>query len=284
MSEERTLRVGLIGRGIGSSRSPAMHEAEGRAQGLDYRYDLFDMDRPAQAGRSLAQVIAEAEAEGYAGLNVTHPYKIDVLGLLDALSDDARAAGAVNTVVFRAGRRVGHNTDMWGFAESFRRDMPGAALDRVLLLGAGGAGAAVSHALLSFGVRRLRLFDSDAARQARLADSLVDRFGAERVQPVENPETAAEAVSGLVNATPVGMAQHPGLPFPAALLRPGMWVAEVVYFPLETALLSAARAAGCRVMPGSGMAVFQAVRAFELFTGRVAEPARMRRTFEAFDR
>ena len=278
---EGLLRAGLVGRGIALSRTPAMHEAEGRAQGLDYSYALFDLDAPEMAGRSLAEVVTDAEARGFAGLNVTHPYKIEVLSLLDDLSDNARAAGAVNTVVFRNGRRRGHNTDLWGFAESFRRGLPGVALNQVLLLGAGGAGGAVAHALLSLGVQRLQVFDCDAGRAARLAEALCGHFGAERAGVAGSPREVAGALDGLVNATPVGMAQHPGTPFPAELLRPDLWVADIVYFPLETELLAAARAAGCRRLPGLGMAVFQAVRAYELFTGKKPDPARLRRTFES---
>lgn len=276
-----TLRAGLVGRGIGLSRTPAMHEAEGRALGIDYSYRLFDMDDPAMAGTGLAQIIETAEAERFGGLNVTYPCKIEAIRYLHTLSDNARAVGAVNTIVFRDGRRAGHNTDLWGFAEGFRTGMRGAALGEVLLLGAGGAGGAVAHALLSLGVRRLRIFDIDPPRVVRLIGSLEARFGQGRATAADGPQSVAPSLDGVVNATPVGMAKLPGTPFPAALLRPEMWVADIVYFPLETELLAAARAAGCRVLPGSGMAVYQAVRAFELFSGRRPDPARMRRTFEA---
>lgn len=276
-----TMRAGLVGRGIGLSRTPAMHEAEGRALGIDYSYRRFDMDEPDMAGVTLAQVLETAEAQGFGGLNVTYPYKIEVIDHLHTLSDNARAVGAVNTVVFRDGRRAGHNTDLWGFAEGFRQGMADAPLGEVLLLGAGGAGGAVAHALLSLGVRSLRIFDTDAARVAALIASLEARFGQGRAVPADSPESVAPRLDGVVNATPVGMAKLPGSPFPAALLRPGMWVADIVYFPLETELLASARAAGCRVLPGSGMAVYQAVRAFELFTGIRPNPARMRATFES---
>ncbi|MGF1594321.1 MAG: shikimate dehydrogenase [Kiloniellaceae bacterium] len=279
---EGTVLAGLVGRGITLSRTPAMHEAEGRAQGLAYTYKLFDMDDAAMAGRSLADVIEGAEAEGFTGLNVTHPYKIEAIRHLHELSDNARAAGAVNTIVFRDGRRRGHNTDLWGFAEGFRRAMADTAMDEVLLLGAGGAGGAVAHALLSLGVRRLWIFDLDAGRAERLAAAIAAGFGDGRAALAESPEDVAVHLSGVVNATPVGMAKLPGSPFPLALLRPDLWVADIVYFPLETRLLAAARATGCRVLPGLGMAVFQAVRAYELFTGNKPDPARMRRTFEAF--
>ncbi|HSR71001.1 MAG TPA: shikimate dehydrogenase [Kiloniellales bacterium] len=275
------VRAGLVGRDIALSRTPAMHEAEGRAQGIDLTYRLFDLDDRAMAGRTLADVVASAEAEGFAGLNVTYPYKIEVIPLLHDLSQNARAVGAVNTIVFRNGRRKGHNTDLWGFCQSFRSGMAGAPLDKVLLLGAGGAGGAVAHALLSLGVGLLWIFDTDPERAARLVDSLSARFGAGRAAVADSPQSIAERLDGVVNATPVGTAKHPGSPFPAPLLRPEVWVADIVYFPLETSLLASARAAGCRILSGLGMAVFQAVRAYELFTGRKPDPLRMRRTFEA---
>lgn len=276
--QQRALRAGLVGRGIGGSRTPAMHMAEGAALGIAYDYARFDMDeRPG----TLADVLEQAETAGFAGLNVTFPYKVEVIGLLDDLSDNARALGAVNTVVFRDGRRCGHNTDMWGFAESFRRGMVGAPVRAVLLLGAGGAGMAVGHALLSIGARTLWVHDTDETRAENLARDLKARFGAGRARVANGLAGLAPGLDGVVNATPVGMDKLPGCAFPTALLRADLWVADIVYFPLETALLSAARAVGCRVLPGSGMAVFQAVRAFELLTGLAPDPDRMRATFES---
>lgn len=274
-----TVLAGLVGRGIALSRTPAMHEAEGRALGFEYSYRRFDLDDPALAHLSLADVIELAEAEGFAGLNVTFPFKIEAIGHLHALSENARAVGAVNTIVFREGHRTGHNTDLSGFAEGFRREMDGAPLDQVLLLGAGGAGVAVAHALLSLGVRHLWVFDTEAPRAAQLIAGLRSRQGEERATITESIESVAPRLSGVVNATPVGMAKFPGSPFPMALIRTDLWVADIVYFPLETELLAAARKAGCRVFPGTGMAVFQAVRAFELFTGRRPDASRMLRTF-----
>ena len=102
------------------------------------------------------------------------------------------------------------------------------------------------------------------------------RLGPDRVAAVETA-TALAGADGVVQATPVGMASHPGTPFDPALLHAGQWLAEVIYFPRETALLRAARQRGCTTLDGAGMAVFQAVQAFELFTGRPADPARMRR-------
>ena len=271
--------AGLIGSGIGASFTPAMHEREGAEQGLRAVYRRLDLAALGLDAGALEELLVAAQRLGFAGVNVTHPCKQAVIPLLDELSEDARALGAVNTVVLREGRRVGHNTDWSGFAEGFRHGLPDAARRRVVQLGAGGAGAAVAHALLMLGAERLSVFDTDAGRAAELAASLSARFGAGRALAGEDLAAAMAAADGLVNCTPVGMATYPGLPLPAGLLRPALWVAEIIYFPLETALLRQARALGCRTLDGGGMAVFQAVGAFRLFTGIEPDAGRMQRHF-----
>ncbi len=271
--------VGLIGAGIQASRTPAMHEREGAEQGLRYTYRLIDLEKLGAGADALPDLIANAEREGFAGLNITYPCKQAVIPLLTDLSDDARALGAVNTVVLRDGRRIGHNTDWWGFAESFRRSMAGAKLDRAVQLGAGGAGAAVAHAALTLGIGQLTLFDIDHVRAERVAVNLARRFGEGRAIAGTDVPAAMVRTDGLIHATPTGMVKYPGLPLPAALLRPQLWVAEIVYFPLETELLRNARNLGCRTLNGGGMAVFQAVEAFRLFTGITPDAERMSRHF-----
>jgi shikimate dehydrogenase len=275
MVGRQSILVGLIGAGIQSSLSPAMHEREGEAQGLRYEYRLIDLDVPGRTAAALPELIASAEREGFAGLNITFPCKQAVIEWLDELSPDARAIGAVNTVLFRDGRRIGHNTDWSGFAESFRRSMGDVRRGRVVLLGAGGAGAAVAHALLTLETRTLVLVDTDRARSISLAAALCARFGAGRAVALQDAANVVQGADGIVNATPVGMAKFPGLPLPAKLLSPELWVADAVYFPLETALLAEANAQGCRTMSGAGMAVFQAVGAFRLFSGVEPDADRM---------
>ncbi len=271
--------LGLIGAGIDRSRTPAMQEREADEHGLRCIYRILNLDRLGGAA-ALSGLLDAAERMGFAGLNITHPCKQAVIPLLHGLSPDAAALGAVNTVLFRDGRRMGHNTDGWGFAEAFRRNMDGVDRGRVVQLGSGGAGAAVAHALLTLGVGQLTLVDADPARAAALAGLLEPHF-AGRV--TAGTADAVREAAGLVNCTPMGMADHPGLPLPAGLLRPDLWVADIVYLPLETALLAAARAAGCRTLDGGKMAVFQAVGAFRLFTGLEPDPERMLRHFAALD-
>ena len=273
--------IGLIGAGIQASRSPAMHEREGAAHGFRYWYRLIDTDVLRLGPEALPQLLASAEQMGFSGLNITHPFKQAVIEHLTELSDDARALGAVNTVLLRDGKRIGHNTDWSGFAAGFQRGLPEAEIDRVTLLGAGGAGAAVAHALLTLGAGHLDVFDVDGARASRLAANLARHFSDARVTAVTDLRSSVELAQGLVHATPTGMKAHPGLPLPADWLRPELWVAEIVYFPLETALLQAARSIGCRTLDGGGMAVFQAVDAFRLFTGATPDPQRMLDHFAA---
>lgn len=277
----RPVLVGLIGRGTALSRTPRMHEVEGARQGLRYVYTRID---PAEMAATppFEDMLRAAEICGYAGVNVTHPYKQQAVAFLDEMSDEARAVGAVNTIVLKGGRRVGHNTDLWGFAESFRRTMGGESKERVLLIGAGGAGSAVANALLDCGVGTLMVADTNRAGAERLVAGLEARVGGGRAVVAESAEDVAADMDGIVNATPVGMADHPGMPLPADLLRPRHWVVDIIYFPMETDFLRAAKASGCRVATGAGMALFQAVKAFELFSGLPADPDAMRATFDGF--
>jgi shikimate dehydrogenase len=278
MSDAAVL-LGLIGEGIQASRTPAMHEQEAAAHDMRAIYRLIDMQRLGLGVGALPDLLLSAERMGFNGLNITHPCKQAVVPLLDELSPEARALNAVNTVLLRDGRRTGHNTDWSGFADSFRRFMPDAKRDRVVQMGAGGAGSAVSYAAMMLGVQQLTIIDIDAARAAAVAEGLRTRFTNRHIVASGDLATALVQADGLINTTPMGMASHPGLPLPAALLRPELWVAEIVYFPLETPLLQQARAIGCRTLDGSGMAVFQAAAAFRLFTGREPDADRMLRHF-----
>jgi shikimate dehydrogenase len=269
--------VGLVGSGIGPSLSPALHEREADRQGLRYLYRLIDIATLGVGPEAVGDLVRAARDVGFDGLNITHPCKQLVIGHLDELTPVAEALGAVNTVVFEDGRAIGHNTDVTGFAASFARGLADVSLERVVQLGAGGAGAAVAHAVLTLGAGHVTVVDAMPGRTADLAAALNRHFGdgrATAATPDALPALLARA-DGIVHATPTGMAAHPGLPFPAELLHPGLWVAEVVYRPLETELLRTARALGCATLDGGGMAVFQAADAFRLFTGREPDRARM---------
>jgi shikimate dehydrogenase len=272
--------VGLIGAGIGSSMSPGLHEREADRHGLRYHYKIIDLDSLKPADAHVGQLLDAARKLGFRGLNITHPCKQEVLRYLDDLSPEAAELGAVNTVLFDGDRTVGHNTDRYGFAAGLARALPHAETGHVVLLGAGGAGAAVASALAATGTRRLTVADLDRQRAARLARSMAvhPAMAVDVIAPAEVPERLTE-VDGLVNATPVGMEGHPGLPIGAQHLHRRLWVADVIYRPLETALIRAALERGCAVADGGGMVVFQAAASFRIFTGRVADEQRMYQDF-----
>ncbi|MFD1560809.1 shikimate dehydrogenase [Paraburkholderia silviterrae] len=274
-TKPRSFLCGLIGKGIGGSLTPAMHEKEGRELDFNYVYRRIDLDALGLAVDALPELLLAAQRMGFDGLNITYPCKQAVIPLLDELSDDARALGAVNTVLFRDGKRIGHNTDWSGFASAFKRGLPDVSLESVVQLGAGGAGAAVAHAALQMGAHALTLFDVDPPRAQALADELQARFPAARVSAGGDLQATLAAATGLIHATPTGMAKLPGLPLPAEYLHERLWVADIVYFPIRTALLEAAQARGCRILSGGGMAVYQAVDAFRLFTGLEPDAERM---------
>ena len=278
-----SVRIGLLGRGIGASLTPVMHETEGRRLGLAYRYDLIDFDRLGLDDADLGAVLAEVTRLGFRGVNVTYPFKQAIIAHLDALSSEAQAIGAVNTVVLAEGRSAGHNTDCWGFAQSVRQGLGAVPVAHVVQVGAGGAGAAVAQALAELGATEIDIIDVDLARAKALAAQVHAANGTlTRALPPDQFDAVIGLASGVVNATPVGMDKLPGLPFDPTLLMPRQWVADIIYFPRETALIRAARGRGCRVLPGGGMAVYQAVRAFGLFSGLEPDPASMAETFAAF--
>ena len=279
MTEKTSFRVGLIGADIQLSKSPALHMREGAAHGLDYVYELVDVRARNLPESALPDLLAELEARGFAGTNITHPFKQAVIPHLDELSEDARMLGAVNTVVFRDGRRIGHNTDWYGFYESFVRGLPDAKRERALMIGAGGAGVAVAHAGLKLGIGRLDIFDRDRGRAENLAADLNARFGKAHAFAVGDPAESLPLADGLIHATPVGMPAHPGIPVSPDLIEARHWVADIVYMPLVTELLAAAKDKGCRILPGGGMTVFQAVGAFRLFCGREPDAERMSEHF-----
>ena len=274
----KKLLIGLIGAGIQRSLSPALQEEEARQQGLRLHYQLIDLDESRVGPEVLPELIRAVRIIGFAGLNVTFPCKQSVIPLLDLLSEEARAIGAVNTVVREGDRLVGHNTDGPGWAWGFRRALPHADLSRVVLLGAGGAGSACADAILRLGARELLVVDQDVARARELAGRLNAHLPGDRAHASDLKE-AIEKASGLIHATPTGMLKLPGMPLDPALLRPSMWVSEVVYVPLETELLKTARRVGCATMDGGHMNVGQATRGFKLFTGLEPDAARMEAHF-----
>ncbi|KFK94400.1 MULTISPECIES: shikimate dehydrogenase [unclassified Serratia (in: enterobacteria)] len=272
--------LALLGRDIQGSLSPQLYELEARRQGLRCSYQLLDFTQRGWGAEALPDVLRSLETLGFTGCNVTHPFKQQIIPYLDQLSPQASAIGAVNTVLFRHGQRIGHNTDCPGFISHFRRHLADVNIERVLQVGAGGAGSASAYGLLEYGVKHLALYDRDTARSEALYQQLLLHFGPERISITDNPQQALADSSGLVQATPIGMSGHPGVPINLDWLTPHHWVADVIYVPRETELVLRAREKGCRAIGGDGMVVFQAAQAFELYTGLPPDREHMLEIFQ----
>ena len=279
MTRPRVL-IGLIGANIMGSLSPALFADAFAAAGIDGFYHLIDVDHMPE--RRLAQFLDAIRAAGFAGANITYPFKQEVIALLDAVDPEAAQTGAINTVAIAPdGRTTGYNFDRRGwrhsFEETFGRD--GAQGASVVLIGAGGAGRAVAFALLDLGAARLAIHDRDGARATALKNDLAKHYGASRCRLASDLAGDIAAADGVINATQVGMRGFPGNPVPVSALSAAHWCADVVYTPIETAFIQAATAKGCRVMTGGGMCVHQAVEAFRLFTGVEPDLARLHCAF-----
>lgn len=258
----RRILTGLLGAPIAQSASPAMHERAAEALGFRCHYHLIEI---AGAGREELKALLEGVRRlGFAGINVTFPYKETIVDLLDELSPAAASIGAVNTVVVGDGRLTGHNTDKSGFARAIGPLLNAASQGAVALIGAGGVGKAIAFALADLGVTELRIFDHLHAKAAHLAKQLEGRG---RIVVADSIEDAIRGAVGVVNGSPVGMLPNRDSPIPDALLHDRMWVADAVYSPLWTPLLTTAKAKGAAVMTGRDLAIYQAADAFELFTG-----------------
>lgn len=265
----------VLGHPIGHSLSPAMHNAALTAMGVDGVYVAFDVP-PA----GLAAAVDGLQALGVGGINCTIPHKEAVIPLLDELSPEAVLIGAVNTIVFRDGRRIGYNTDAPGFLAALLAAAGEPGGKRAVVLGAGGSARAVAAALIGAGAR-VDVVNRTQARAEALAAELGDKLKTRRVRAVP-PDEVGEALAGaelLINTTSVGMSPDAGAPppVPAEALHPGLLVYDLIYNPLETRLLRAARDCGARTANGAGMLAHQGAIALELWTGRPAPADLMER-------
>jgi shikimate dehydrogenase len=261
----RTRLLGLIGHPVDHSLSPKMHNAALAASGLDYVYVPMDV-RP----DDLPAAVSGLRALGFRGFNVTMPYKEAILPLLDDLDGPARTTGGVNTVVVEE-RLRGTNTDGSGFLEACAESGVGFEEARVLLVGAGGAAAAIAVAILDEGAGELRVLNRSRWRAETLQNRLRGAYrGATiSVHDASDPEGAARGVDVIVNATYLGMKNEDPPPVPVSCLGTGSAVCDAVYRPGgETWFVELARERGLRVVTGERMLLYQGAQAQRIWTGR----------------
>ena len=274
--------VGLVGEGIEHSLTPDLHMREAQHLGIDYEYRIIDVVEDSLSAKSIEWILAEAKSAGYDALNVTYPFKQQVISQLTSHSNEVTQLESSNLVLDLQGKSHGENTDWYGFGFALESALDGAARQKVLQVGVGGAGSATAYALLRWGVSELTLADLNFERAQDLAERYSELFPKQKViaLPISDALAGLNQCDGVVQATPVGMFTHPGLPFEIAELNPSAWVADVIYRPMETELIALARSRGHVVVPGGLMAIGQAVESLRLITGKEPDVARMTAHFE----
>ncbi|MBN3525850.1 shikimate dehydrogenase [Paenibacillus apiarius] len=272
--DSSTALYAVIGDPIKHSKSPLMHNAALRSMNVNGIYAAFHV-----LPHELEQAVQGIRALGIGGVNVTIPHKERVMAYLDDIDESAQVIGAVNTIVRRGGKLIGYNTDGLGYVRSLKEEMmPDLSAARILLIGSGGAARGIAYALLKEGCQELSIANRTVERAQALADDL-SPYGQIRVVPLlEAPDIDAEQADIVINTTSVGM--HPdveAIPLNPDWLQAHLIVSDIVYNPLDTALLQAARRTGCRTHSGLGMFVYQGAIAFEMWTGKQAPAELMRR-------
>ncbi|MFC4599296.1 shikimate dehydrogenase [Cohnella hongkongensis] len=270
--DSHTQLFGVIGDPIRHSKSPVMLNRAFREAGVNGAYAAFHV-----APERLEQAIAGVRGLGFRGLNVTIPHKIEVMKLLDEISEGAQAAGAVNTIVNDNGRLIGYNTDGIGYVRSLKEEAePDLSGKTIVVLGAGGAARGILWALAQEKPAAVVVANRTEARAVELAAAFPEKSGIAAVPWDRLPEAVAEA-DVVVNTTSVGMSPNVGeLPIDPAWLKPGAVASDLIYNPLKTAFLSRSEERGCRIHGGLGMFIYQGAYAFEYWTGKPAPVAAMR--------
>lgn len=270
-------RLGLIGDNIARSQSPRLHVEAGRLCGLDLTYERLI---PHDLGRSFDEVFQHCLDEGFRGINVTYPYKEEVVPRLTVPDPATAAIRACNTVLFGTGRPVGYNTDHSGFIAAFRARFGAASPGRVAMIGAGGVGKAIAFGLTGLGVQELRIFDRDSEKADGLAAAVTASSSDIKLVVAMTVDEAVAEADGLINCTPLGMTGYAGSPIPANLMTGACWAFDAVYTPVDTNFLCDAQRAGLEVMSGYELFFHQGVDAFRLFTGLDVDTVRLRRVLE----
>ncbi|RUM53822.1 MAG: shikimate dehydrogenase [Marinomonas sp.] len=257
--------IGLIGQSISASRSPSLHNMLGELKQLPVSYELQELD--SSAVEAFTERLSLIREKGFIGTNVTFPFKQIAVDSADEVNDSVKKVGSTNTLLLKDGKVCAFNTDYTGFIRGYRTRLADQAAGKVLMIGAGGVGRAVAFGLFEVGATELFITDLNVAGAEALAQSLNDSGYKATVIAADEVADIAKGVDGLVNCTPVGHYKTPGNPLAASAFGGQKWAFDAVYTPLDTEFLKAANAAGLTIVSGFDLFFYQALDAFEIFTG-----------------
>ncbi|MBJ7549591.1 shikimate dehydrogenase family protein [Marinomonas ostreistagni] len=257
--------IGLIGQSISASRSPSLHNMLGELKQLPVNYELQELD--SSAVEAFTERLSLIREKGFIGTNVTFPFKQIAVDSADEVDESVKKVGATNTLLLKDAKVCAFNTDYTGFIRGYRTRLADQPAGKVLMIGAGGVGRAVAFGLFEVGASELFISDLNVAGAEALAQSLNDAGYKATVISADEMADVAKNVDGLVNCTPVGHYKTPGNPLAASAFGAQKWAFDAVYTPLDTEFLKAASAAGLTIVSGFDLFFYQALDAFEIFTG-----------------
>lgn len=259
------IKLGLLGNGIGRSSSKLLHELIGEVYNLDVHYELMDLSHKKNV--NIEEELNYCKKEGFNGVNVTHPYKMEAFKCVKVLDSFPNGLTSVNTVLLKNKELEADNTDYIGFCDAYIKEFsqdkkPG----KVLMLGTGGVGLAIGHGLFKLGVEELIVYDKNEQLAYDLIKVLKQTGLNVKVMEGSLVETMKK-VDGLINATPIGMFQYPGNPFPKEGFLNQMWAFDAVYTPVNTEFLKSCKNNGITTISGFKLFLYQGLAAFSKFSG-----------------
>lgn len=263
-----SLRLGLIGGNIITTRSPALHVTCGLSTGFNVTYDLVI---PAERGCDFATALEGCRAAGFHGVNVTYPFKEQAVALVEPANDTVRAMGSANTIKFGPQAARAHNTDHTGFKQAYRKILGARAPGRVLQLGAGGVGRAVAFGLADLGVEEIVLFDTNREKAEAVAEAIHGYCAVPVRVDTAGEHSDLDGFDGVVNCTPLGMIGREGSPLPQGVRGHPGWAFDAVYTPAHTSFRGQMTALGAQFLSGYELYFHQGVNAFEIFSGSTVE-------------
>ena len=270
------LRLGLIGNAISKSRAPSLHIFLGKRHGYEVSYELFDQSR--KDPNACVKQINQLKQEQYNGCNITHPFKQTALSAVDRLEVSGALVGATNTIRFGE-NVVATNSDYSGFIRAIKANLPNQDFGSSLLLGAGGVGRAVAYGLGSFSEGLVNIYDPSAESAMALANELQQKgFKAVAIHYSELAHVS-QSVEGILNCSPIGHFQSPGMPLDASCIGNQKWAFDAVYTPLDTPFLRTCRQANLSVVSGFELFFYQGLESFEFWTGQSVDEHDVRDAF-----
>lgn len=274
---KRKLKLGLLGNGISKTQSKKLHELIGKIYDIDATYHLMDLSSKENA--NIKEELKRCEDEGFHGVNVTHPYKIEAFKGIKTMAGFPEGLTSVNTVVFKEDGQIADNTDYLGFMQAYKTQFPKEKPGKVLMLGAGGVGLAIAFGLYKLQADEIIIHDMNEELKNSLLETLTS-IGVNARALKGDLVSEMKNADGLINATPLGMFQYPGCAFPDEGFGGQKWSFDAVYTPVNTEFLQKCEANKIVTISGFKLFLYQGIEAFKRFSGIDVDGEKIEKVFK----